>query len=200
MPKGGKRPGAGRKASKPGTARENFSTRITPELRTFLTRAAKRSGRSLSHEIERRLTESKSLEDWLKKNRGPRHIVGLAELVTHLARSVESLTGETWRNDAFTFSAMQMAIQRALRGLENNYGAIVTPREIRDEDAFWSGEPRTAENIGTLAAEGLWAMVRTIDRPSIRDSDFSHHVFSIAKLRDLLGIKHERPRDGRKIS
>jgi hypothetical protein len=50
-------PGGGRKCRGEGPS-VHFNSRITPETRRVLEAAAKRNGRSLSHEIELRLAHS----------------------------------------------------------------------------------------------------------------------------------------------
>jgi hypothetical protein len=188
MARGGKRPGAGRKALKSGAKSSQYTTRITPELRAFLVRAAKAKSRSLSTEIERRLAESKELEDWLKRNQGEPRNVGLGQLVGYIARIVERTTGENWSRDAFTFATLQAAIRNALNALEHNYRPVVVPQRVKDDAVLVGQEERTPEQIGAFLASATWAHVRTIDKPNRWEPNFSKDYYALAKLRDLLGI------------
>jgi hypothetical protein len=104
-------PGGGRKPRGPYTGKsEVLTTRITPDTRIELERAAKRKKISLSQQVElilRTWIERTDFEN--KANRG------LARATGVLAESVERATGNSWREDAFTSQALIAAIQFLVR-------------------------------------------------------------------------------------
>jgi hypothetical protein len=102
-------PGAGRKPRgefKGKTA--TLTTRITPETRAALERAAKKRRRSLSQEVEHRLYVS-IRRDYEHKSH--RHILGLAEAIALLTHWVEARTQKRWIDDPFTGEALRRAIE-----------------------------------------------------------------------------------------
>src|SRR5262245_32519160 len=101
----GKRaPGAGRKPRGEFKGKtETLTTRITPQTRAELERAAKKSRRSLSQEVEHRLDYS--IRRDYEHNRD-RHVRGLAEAIAILAHWVERATQKRWIDDSFTAEAL----------------------------------------------------------------------------------------------
>ena len=87
-----------------------FTTRIQPELRAALDRAAQEKKRSLSQEVEKRLHESFEFPAWVARKFGPPHIAALSRLVSEVGQTVELLTGKRWREDRFTFEALKSAV------------------------------------------------------------------------------------------
>jgi len=118
----GKRaPGAGRKPRgefKGKTA--TLTTRITPQTRVGLERAAKESGRSLSQEVEHRLDYSIRRDHEHNRHR---HIRALAEAVAILTHGVERATQKRWIDDPFTAEALR----RGIEFLVFHFGAPGTP-------------------------------------------------------------------------
>jgi len=102
-------PGGGRKPrGEFKNKSRTLTTRITAATRTALERAAKKSGRSLSQEIESRLDIS------IRRDRDRdhhRHIRALAQAIAFVTERVERATGKCWREDPFTGEALRHAIE-----------------------------------------------------------------------------------------
>src|SRR5262245_22340666 len=99
-----RRPGGGRKPRGEFRGKSaTLTTRITPETRAALERAAAKSDRSLSQEVEARLNLS------LRKERttDARHIRALGEAVMLIARYIERATKKPWNRDANTGQAVR---------------------------------------------------------------------------------------------
>lgn len=102
-------PGAGRKPrGEFKNKSRTLTTRITAATREALERAAKKSARSLSQEIEHRLDSSIRRDRQLAR---PGHIRALAELIAFVGERVEETTERNWRNDPFTGEALRHAIE-----------------------------------------------------------------------------------------
>jgi hypothetical protein len=101
--------GAGRKPRgefKGKTA--TITTRITPKTRADLERAAQKSGRSLSQEIEHRLDVSMRRD---REHARKRHVRALAEAVALVTERVEGATEKRWLDDTFTGDALRHALE-----------------------------------------------------------------------------------------
>jgi len=102
-------PGAGRKPRGEFKGKTmTLTTRITPETRAALERAAKKSSRSLSQEVEHRLNAS--IRKDYAHNRHP-HIRALAEAIAMLTFWLEGRTQKHWNDDPFTAEALRRAIE-----------------------------------------------------------------------------------------
>ena len=97
-----------------------LTTRITTETRRALDSAARKSRRSLSQEIERRLTDS--IQKDLIRDRQP-HIRALGETFMLMVQGVERRTGHRWCDDAFTAEALR----HGLNFLISHFGPDGTP-------------------------------------------------------------------------
>ena len=149
-------PGAGRKPRgefKGKTA--TLTTRITPETRAALERAAEKSGRSLSQEVEHRLNDS--IRRDYEHNRH-RHIRALAEAIAILIHWVERATQKRWIDDPFTAEALR----RGIEFLVFHFGAPGTPEvpaSVKDAAARVPLQARdqsmTPAGVGHAQAGGL---------------------------------------------
>jgi TraY domain len=149
-------PGAGRKPRgefKGKTA--TLTTRITPETRAALERAAEKSRRSLSQEVEHRLDYS--IRRDYEHNRD-RHIRGLAETIAILTHWVERATQKRWIDDPFTAEALR----RGIEFLVFHFGAPGTPEvpaSVKDAAARVPLQARdqsmTPAGVGHAEAGGL---------------------------------------------
>ena len=93
-----------------GDDAKTASLRITttPEMRDLVVRVARESGRSVTQEVEHRLSESFEL-------RGSAKSVTDAPLLTQIAgliAMVESRTGLSWKEDQATFEAVARGVVR----------------------------------------------------------------------------------------
>jgi hypothetical protein len=105
--------GAGRKPSGPLDGKNStFTTRIRSDTRKQLDRAARQKDRSLSQEVEIRLRES-----FNKEGNIPSHIQSLSLAISSLAMDIESRTGESWREDAFTCDALRNGVEFLIASL-----------------------------------------------------------------------------------
>ena len=118
-------PGAGRKPRGEFKGKSaTLTTRITPETRAALDRAAQKGGRSLSQEVEHRLYLS------ITRDRDhQRHIRALARAIALLTQQVERATGKCWRDDPFTGEALRHAIEFLISHYAP-HGAIEVPAPV----------------------------------------------------------------------
>jgi hypothetical protein len=194
-------PGAGRKpkgdyAGKAAT----FTTRIRPELRAALDRAAAEKERSLSQEVERRLDESFKLPAKMAKDFGPPHIAALARLVAEVGKTVEVLTGLNWRQDRFTCEAFRASVNILLDQLTPEGEVIVPGRCAETADADRSGrgysdQMRNPDGVGAAAALGLWSQLELLEVPPLnRDDGLSSAdaYYVLPQVRRDLGVPSRR--------
>src|SRR5262245_59595443 len=100
-----------------------LTTRITPETRAGLERAARESGSSLSQEVERRLRESLNRE-----HKRPPDVLALAEAIAQVTEKIQPATGKQWREDASTGQALRHGIQFLIRHFAARGEPVVPPR------------------------------------------------------------------------
>jgi hypothetical protein len=149
-------PGAGRKPRgefKGKTA--TLTTRITSETRAALDRAARKSSRSLSQEVEHRLNGSIRRD---RDHNRHRHVRGLAETIATLTDWVEEATQKRWIDDPFTAEALR----RGIEFLVFHFGAPGTPEvpaSVKDAAARVPLQARdqsmTPAGVGHTEAGGL---------------------------------------------
>jgi hypothetical protein len=194
-------PGGGRKPQGPFSNKlATLSTRITVELRERLDQetAQRRTARgvtpwSLSQEIELRLRESLELPAELQKAWGPAHIKALAQLVSRVARSVESAVGAypfaddagdlAWHRNPFTHAAVTAAINMLLAHYKP-VGSAQTPPEVKKR-AEWiereSGKEEAArqctpESVGLSCALGLLDRLASPEPPPLNHPANEHYA------------------------
>jgi hypothetical protein len=196
MARGGKRTGAGRKAVHGKGKVANFSTRITPELREALERQAKRSGHSLSQEVERRLTDSLQAPKRDKEVWGEDRNLGLAHLINRTAQIIEAHTGESWITNDYTFQALRAAVEQLFRILEVEIEPPgrntdlpekieQIPNSLNSQGCIHS---KTPEQSGQFFANAIWTNVMILEMPDLTRS--TNDTFRVlAKLRHRLRIK-----------
>jgi hypothetical protein len=120
-------PGAGRKPRGEFKGKSAaLTTRITPETRAAMDRAAQKSGRSLSQEVERRLRDSVLNE----RNRRS-DVRALAEAIAIVAEKVEIATGKHWLQDASTGEELRHGIDRLVRHFAP-HGAPAIPPSVEE--------------------------------------------------------------------
>ena len=86
-------------------------------------RAAQKSGRSLSQEVERRLVDSVRND----RNRSS-DVRALAEAVAIVAEKVEIATGKHWLEDAFTGEALRRGIEVLVRHFAPHSARVIPPK------------------------------------------------------------------------
>jgi hypothetical protein len=124
-------PGAGRKPRGEFQGKTAvLTTRITPETRAALERAAsKGKKRSLSQEVEYGL---RMYLLWLQRDRERvKHIRALGEAVMLVAQYIERATGQHWNEDAFTGEALRQGCITLLAHFAPRE-TPVTPRLVKE--------------------------------------------------------------------
>jgi hypothetical protein len=104
-----------------------FSIRITPELRSQLDAAIAKNGNSMTQEILDRLEWS--FEEDAKIGRDPAG-QSLLFLIGHTIDRVHAIMQRDWRNDLFTWQAINGAVNGLLKALEPGGELIPPPPEI----------------------------------------------------------------------
>jgi hypothetical protein len=123
-------PGAGRKPRGEFQGKSKvLTTRITPETRAALERAAAKGKRSLSQEVEHGLRTYLAL---IQHNPKRRHdIRALGEAVMLVAQYIERATEQRWSEDAFTGEALRQGCGTLIAHFAPR-GTLVTPRTIKE--------------------------------------------------------------------
>ena len=176
-----------------------FSTRITPQLRSGLEREARRSGQSLSQEIERRLSQSLSQRKTglsLEKE----HNQALAVLIGMLAGLLEMQTGRSWQEDRYTFDALRAAIDFLLTGFAANFpeaspkGDMEIPALIRERvkhDPTVGQQYEKPQGAAVGSAYGLLQQLQHAEYPPERPPKNRHYgdlFYTLPWVREKLGV------------
>jgi hypothetical protein len=88
-----------------------LATRVTLETRKSLDAAARKSGRSLSQEVERRLRDSLKVSD--KADRQPES-AALAYVVTRLAETISAVSKRPWHRNRWCIETLKFAVTKLL--------------------------------------------------------------------------------------
>jgi hypothetical protein len=91
--------------------RAMLATRVTTETRKALDAAARKSGRSLSQEVEHRLRDSLKVSD--KADRQPES-AALAYLVTRLAETISAVSKGRWHRNRWCIETLKFAVTKLL--------------------------------------------------------------------------------------
>src|SRR5262245_18809443 len=168
-----RKPGAGRKPRGGFTGKSvTFTTRITPETRAALERAAQKSGRSLSQEAEHLLDLSIRRK---REHARKRHVRSLAEAVALVTERIESATEKRWLDDTFTGDALRHAIEFLVFHFAP-HEALEVPAKVEAAAAkvppAWRDRGLTPSEVGLHAAGWLISWIemdidqgRRISRP-----------------------------------
>jgi hypothetical protein len=202
-------PGAGRKPRGEFQGKTAvLTTRITPETRAALERAAAKGKRSLSQEVEYGLRIYLST---LKRNpdRGA-HVRALGEAVMLVAQYIERATGQHWREDAFTGEALRQGCAMLIAHFAPR-GTPTTPKLVEEastrlpskaadayRDAAGVGETEAGKVIALIESwnihtgrtlKEVQSVVRTIPGAHFPEEWYTH-----AQLFSELGSGSERAR------
>jgi TraY domain-containing protein len=105
-------PGGGRKPQGEfSNKRALLATRVTLETRKSLDAAARKSGRSLSQEVEYRLRDSLKISD--KVRRQPAS-AALAYLATRLAETISVISKRPWHSNRWCIETLKFAVTKLL--------------------------------------------------------------------------------------
>ena len=153
------RPPKGEFANKKAT----LTTRITEPVRDGLEREAKRNGRSLSQEIERRLFESLEAPKRWERAFGNERNSSLAFMVAQLAEGIERTAHTSWLRDPYTCQALEFGL-KVVVGHYAPEGKPGVPDAIAANIARWpeiNEQFKRPEGLGWAIAQGLIDAVRT---------------------------------------
>jgi len=143
-----RKPGAGRKPRGEFHRKTKMiTTRVTPETRMDLDRAAKKSGRSLSQEIEARLRVS---IEKVRSIDSSHQIRALGEAVMLVARYIERATEKHWHEDAFTGQAVRQGCEFLISHFAPR-GTPITPVTIAQAAARSPGPPPMLDDAQLVA-------------------------------------------------
>jgi len=105
-------PGGGRKPQGEFSSKSaQLATRVTFETRRALDAAARKSGRSLSQEVERRLRDS--LKSSAKADRD-RPTAALTHLVTRLVELISVISKRPWNSNRWCIETLKFAVTKLL--------------------------------------------------------------------------------------
>jgi hypothetical protein len=195
-------PGAGRKPKGEYRGKSaTFTTRIQPELRAALDKAAVKNNRSLSQEVEKRLHDSFELPAQLARRFGPSHIAAFSRLVSEVGKGVELVTGKRWRDDRFTYEAFKSAVNMLLNRCAAE-GDVRVPERCAesandiDRNSPGLGEQmRRPEAVGAAAALGLLSQTELMDAPPLNHPDNLHYAdqfYVLPRVRRDLGLTSKK--------
>jgi hypothetical protein len=143
-------PGGGRKPQGEFSSKSaQLATRVTLETRRGLDAAAKKSGRSLSQEVERRLRDS--LKSSAKAARD-QPTAALAYLVTRLAELINAISKRPWNSNRWCLETLKFAVTQLLDQVPAHESD--RPAHL---DAF------TPENLGTALGLQVFHNVERAD-------------------------------------
>ena len=179
MAQGGRRAGAGRKAS----GKVAMLVRVSPKVRGAIEREAQRSGRSLSAQAEAIL-----LEAALERSRGERKSRALAYLITQAGKVMEAAARNEgaefdWQASRFDFEALAAAITRLLERIGPPGAA---------EPSRYAQYPTPAD-LGRTAAETVLA-IATLDKArahelaALRNAPIGSPFYGLPQVAEDLGL------------
>jgi hypothetical protein len=143
-------PGGGRKPQGEfSNKRALLATRVTLETRKSLDAAARKSGRSLSQEVEHRLRDSLKGSD--KASRYP-ETAALTHLVTRLAEIISVISKRRWSRNRWCIETLKFAVTKLLEQV---------PTSDSDQPAHL--EAFTPELLGTALALAVFRNVERAD-------------------------------------
>jgi TraY domain-containing protein len=133
-------PGGGRKPRGEGPA-VHFNTRIAPEIKRRLERDAKRSGRSLSREIELRLADAiKNAPEAGDQTRALAYLITQAARIAQTAERRPGTAPFDWRRNRFDFETFKTAVVHLLDRL--------APAGMAGESTYADTTIETPEQMG----------------------------------------------------
>jgi Arc-like DNA binding domain len=141
-------PGGGRKPKGDfNNLSSPFSLRMPLDLRKQLELASRRSGRSISQEILRRVQNSFQRD---RDRANAASLRALCFLISQIAEHASVLENNSWRAEPFKFKAFKRGVSTLLSKLEPS-GEVVGPFEKAGNPLF-----NSYEQFGDFIAEGVW--------------------------------------------
>lgn len=158
-----------------------FSTRIRPETRAALERAARESGRSLSQEIEKRLEYG-----LVDSREEPPELQALCHALSHIAKRVAGLERNTWRSDPFRARAFRVAVDRLLERLSPE-GKPTTPADLK---AFYELMPGNHSKMIETPEAFADSVIRSVWEQLLSEDAATQVLFPKFRLTNrVLGLK-----------
>jgi hypothetical protein len=156
---------------------KTINTRVTPDLRGWLERAAKKSGRSLSQEIETRLRRTFREEDDLAKQFGSADAARVFQTIAitlNMIRNPENPDAD-WLHDPYAFVLAADAIHQALY--------LVRPKDATDPYLAYALE-------GTVNPRGVarevWRDIANSDPALPLTNDLTFKQWFARKLKNTI--------------
>jgi hypothetical protein len=168
------------------TSKATLTTRVMPETRAAMERAAQKSGRSLSQEVERRLNDSVLNE----RNRRS-DVRALAEAIAIVTEKVEIATGKRWLQDAFTGDALRHGIEVLVRHFAP-HGARVIPPNVEEAAAKVRPEASERDRSPTRIGENEAFKVITMIEHQLQHVVMSDELYRYLRILRDLGSGAER--------
>ena len=132
-----------------------ISTRITGDLRKALDQECKKTGHSMSQEIEQRLRQSFAYQLRMEEIFGGPKNYALFRLIKTAMEFVEEVTGQCWHEDAYTHRECKQAISAVLKELRpKGRPESPSPWPFKDKDY-------PPNNLGKMT--GLGAIQQVVD-------------------------------------
>jgi len=164
-----------------------FSTRIRPDLRKSLEKAAKTSGRSLSQEVEHRLRRSFAEDEKIADTFGDRRTYRLMRLMSDAIHLLQKENDGHWLDDPFRFRVALAAMRSVVEAIE--------PHSSLPDDDESQILPNT---LGAVIAGKVWSGVVEAKDSIELSGSLADHINSIARSdigedvfgRALEGIRH----------
>lgn len=151
--------GAGRKPAGLFEGKNStLTTRIRSDTRSQLDHAARQKGHSLSQEVEYRLRNS-----FTKAHDIPAHIQSLLSAISALAIDIESRTGESWREDAFTCEALRHGVEFLIARFAPGGEIVVPPHLMKSIARSTSSFQETFRNPVSLGCFLAGALIHAIE-------------------------------------
>jgi hypothetical protein len=180
MARGGRRPGAGRKA----TGKVAMLVRVSPKVRGAIEREAQRNERSLSAQAEAILLEAaldKSRAE--RKSRALAYLIGQACKIMEVAGRNEDVEFD-WRSSRFDFEALKIAIERLLEQM----------RPERAVEASRYEQYPTPGHLGRTAADVVLAIAtlgkeRAHELAAYRNAAIGSPYYGLPQVAEDLGLK-----------
>jgi hypothetical protein len=152
-----------------------FSTRIRPDLRKSLERAAKTSGRSLSQEVEHRLRRSFVEDDKIADAFGDRRTYRLMRMMSdaiHLSQKDQN--DETWLDNPFRFHVALAAMRSVVEAIEPSWSSLGEVDDLNMETATGA--------VGAAIAARLWlGVVQAKHSIELGSGSLADHINAIAR-------------------
>ena len=189
-------PGGGRKPNGPIAKKsETFTTRIRVDTKRWLQREAKRSGHSLSQEVELRLVESLRSGQRQKQDDVARRRRALSHMIeSKIIAGVEFVTRKSWSADRFAAETVRIALPKLMIVLMARLALdahdYLPPRHL-------PSQLQTPEGLAESIVAGFMDQLDAISELPVAKkhesfSDIFHLVPQLRRDLDLVGSPAQR--------